>query len=135
LAIRHVRRIYGDPHEFYEAVIQIWITAASGCRQKSLCADDLEPEGMVGERKARCAASPRSEKCLHRAQRKGAQVECTVKNISDGGAALQVSTTIGIPKTFDLILTGSAIVAVRCGGLTQNWASRLNSCPNAVVSF
>ena len=38
---------------------------------------------------------------------KAPKLECTVKNISDGGAALQVSTTIGIPKIFDLIIDGN----------------------------
>ena len=37
---------------------------------------------------------------------KAPKLECTVKNLSDGGAALQVSTTIGIPKNFDLIIDG-----------------------------
>jgi hypothetical protein len=37
---------------------------------------------------------------------KAPKLECTVKNISDGGAALRVSTTIGIPKNFDLIIDG-----------------------------
>ena len=35
---------------------------------------------------------------------KAPKLECTVKNISDGGAALRVSTTIGIPKHFELII-------------------------------
>jgi hypothetical protein len=38
---------------------------------------------------------------------KAPKLECTVKNISDSGAALQVSTTIGIPKHFYLIIDGT----------------------------
>lgn len=37
---------------------------------------------------------------------KAPKIECTVRNLSDTGAALQVSTTIGIPGTFDLIVDG-----------------------------
>ena len=36
------------------------------------------------------------------------KLECTVKNLSDGGAALQVSTTIGIKKNFELIIDGKS---------------------------
>ena len=32
------------------------------------------------------------------------KLECTVKNLSDTGALLQLSTTFGIPANFDLIL-------------------------------
>jgi hypothetical protein len=34
------------------------------------------------------------------------KIECTVKNISDTGCAVQVLTTIGIPQNFDLIVSG-----------------------------
>lgn len=34
------------------------------------------------------------------------KIECTVKNISDTGCAVQVTTAIGIPKSFDLIVGG-----------------------------
>ena len=34
------------------------------------------------------------------------KIECTVKNISDTGCALQVVTTIGIPHNFDLLVGG-----------------------------
>ena len=37
---------------------------------------------------------------------KAPKLECTVRNISDTGAALQVSTTIGIPARFDVIVDG-----------------------------
>jgi hypothetical protein len=32
------------------------------------------------------------------------KIECTVRNISDTGCAVQVLTTIGIPQKFDLIV-------------------------------
>ena len=31
-------------------------------------------------------------------------VDCTVRNVSAGGACLQVPTTIGIPDDFDLVI-------------------------------
>ena len=34
------------------------------------------------------------------------KLECTVKNISDTGALVQVSTTVGIPASFDIIIDG-----------------------------
>jgi hypothetical protein len=37
---------------------------------------------------------------------KAPKLECTVRNISDTGAALQVSTTIGIPARYDVIVDG-----------------------------
>ncbi len=35
---------------------------------------------------------------------KAPKLACTVKNISDTGVALQVSTTFGLPAAFDLIV-------------------------------
>ena len=35
---------------------------------------------------------------------KAPKLECVIRNISESGALLQVSTTFGIPTTFDLIL-------------------------------
>ena len=40
---------------------------------------------------------------------KAPKLECTVKNISENGAMLQVSTTLGIPHNFDLILEGEKL--------------------------
>jgi hypothetical protein len=37
---------------------------------------------------------------------KAPKLECTVRSISDSGAALQVSTTVGLPQTFELIIDG-----------------------------
>jgi hypothetical protein len=31
-------------------------------------------------------------------------VNCTVRNVSDGGACLTVATTLGIPDDFDLVI-------------------------------
>ena len=33
-----------------------------------------------------------------------AAIDCTVRNLSDGGACLKVASPIGIPDTFDLVL-------------------------------
>jgi hypothetical protein len=38
---------------------------------------------------------------------KAPKIECTVRNISETGAALQVSTTIGIPTNFDVVIDGT----------------------------
>ena len=38
---------------------------------------------------------------------KAPKLECTVRNLSDTGAALQVSTTYGIPAHFDVIIDGA----------------------------
>ena len=37
---------------------------------------------------------------------KAPKLECTVRNMSDTGAALQVSTTFGLPQAFDIIVDG-----------------------------
>jgi hypothetical protein len=37
---------------------------------------------------------------------KAPRIECAVRNISEMGAALQVSTTFGIPGNFDLLSSG-----------------------------
>jgi hypothetical protein len=34
------------------------------------------------------------------------KLECTVRNLSDSGACLQISTTIGMPGHFDLTVDG-----------------------------
>ncbi len=34
------------------------------------------------------------------------KLECTVRNVSETGALLQVSTTIGIPAIFDVVIDG-----------------------------
>ena len=38
---------------------------------------------------------------------KAPRIECAVRNISEIGAALQVSTTFGIPRNFDLLSNGA----------------------------
>ena len=37
---------------------------------------------------------------------KAPKLECVVRNVSETGASLQVSTTIGIPEIFDAIIDG-----------------------------
>jgi hypothetical protein len=34
-------------------------------------------------------------------------IDCTVRNLSDVGACLQVTSQVGVPKTFDLMIEGS----------------------------
>jgi hypothetical protein len=38
---------------------------------------------------------------------KAPKLECTVRNLSETGAALQVSTTFGIPAAFDVVIDGA----------------------------
>jgi len=38
---------------------------------------------------------------------KAPKLECTVRNISETGAALQLSTTVGIPQSFELVVDGT----------------------------
>jgi hypothetical protein len=37
---------------------------------------------------------------------KAPKLECAVRNISDTGACLQVSTTFGIPASFEVVIDG-----------------------------
>ncbi len=37
---------------------------------------------------------------------KAPKLDCAVRNLSDTGACLQVSTTYGIPSTFEVIIEG-----------------------------
>ena len=37
---------------------------------------------------------------------KAPKIECAIRNISDYGACLQISTTYGIPPTFELVMEG-----------------------------
>lgn len=40
---------------------------------------------------------------------RGAAIDCTVRNLSDGGACLKVESPIGIPDTFELALDPASI--------------------------
>lgn len=40
---------------------------------------------------------------------KAPKLECTVRNLSDTGAAIQVSTTFGIPAHFDIFIDGARL--------------------------
>jgi hypothetical protein len=53
---------------------------------------------------------------------KAPKIECTVRNASETGAALQLSTTLGIPQNFDLLSDGSAGAVAQRGGLTRRSA-------------
>jgi hypothetical protein len=37
---------------------------------------------------------------------KAPKIECTVRNASETGAALQLSSTLGIPQNFDVMIDG-----------------------------
>jgi len=37
---------------------------------------------------------------------KAPKIECTARNISETGASLQISTTLGIPTSFDVVIEG-----------------------------
>ena len=46
---------------------------------------------------------------------KAPKLECTVPNLSETGANLQVSTTVSLPQDFDVILTVHAADVTQCG--------------------
>jgi PilZ domain len=35
---------------------------------------------------------------------KAPKIECTIRNLSEGGCLLQISTTFGVPHAFDLVM-------------------------------
>ena len=37
---------------------------------------------------------------------KAPKLECTARNISESGATLRVSTTVGLPRSFDVVIEG-----------------------------
>jgi hypothetical protein len=39
-----------------------------------------------------------------------ASIDCVVRNLSNGGALLEVASPVGIPDWFDLIVGGKAVV-------------------------
>ena len=39
---------------------------------------------------------------------KAPKIECAIRNLSDGGCLLQVSTTFGVPHEFDLVMPDGA---------------------------
>jgi PilZ domain len=51
-----------------------------------------------------------------------AAIDCTVRNISDGGACLEVESPIGIPASFDLVLDQTCVRSCR---VTWRKATRL----------
>ena len=44
---------------------------------------------------------------------RGATIDCTVRNLSDWGACLNVESYIGIPDTFDLVLDNAPVRGCR----------------------
>ncbi len=36
-----------------------------------------------------------------------AAIDCTVRNISEGGASIAVASTVGVPQDFELLLDGT----------------------------
>jgi hypothetical protein len=47
------------------------------------------------------------------------KLECAVRNVSDTGASLQVSTTIGIPTSFDVIKGRRTKIGARLRGVAM----------------
>jgi hypothetical protein len=39
----------------------------------------------------------------------GGAIDCVVRNLSDTGAALEVASPLGIPQTFNLLISGERI--------------------------
>ncbi len=44
---------------------------------------------------------------------RGATIDCTVRNLSDRGACLEVESYIGIPDIFDLVLDNAPVRSCR----------------------
>jgi hypothetical protein len=42
--------------------------------------------------------------------RRGSVIDCTVRNLSDTGALLEVQSTVGIPDTFELVFNDGGLV-------------------------
>ena len=70
---------------------------------------------------------------------KAPKLECTLRNVPKSGAGLQVSTTIGIPRHFDVIIDG---VSYRCRsvwrpdtkiGVLFVWIRPLSSCRDGLI--
>ena len=43
---------------------------------------------------------------------KAPKIPCAIRSLSETGVALQVSTTVGIPQTFDVVIEGQRCRAV-----------------------
>jgi PilZ domain len=71
------------------------------------------PENRTLEKPAqerRNVARHRALKTAHIAFKgHGATIDCTVRNLSDGGACLNVESSIGIPDSFDLLLGHASV--------------------------
>jgi hypothetical protein len=51
---------------------------------------------------------------------KAPKLDCAIRNLSDAGACLQISTTFGIPSHFDLLLAGGERRACQVMWRTDN---------------
>ena len=52
---------------------------------------------------------PRSQGSADHYHGSGAAIDCTVRNLSGGGACLKVASPIGVPDTFDLVLDDASV--------------------------
>jgi hypothetical protein len=44
---------------------------------------------------------------------RSATIDCTVRDLSEGGARLEVASVVGIPESFELMLAGEPVRACR----------------------
>jgi hypothetical protein len=57
---------------------------------------------------------------------KAPKIECTIRNVSETGASIQVSTTIGIRVVLTSSSTVHGATVVRFGELTPKWELRVS---------
>jgi hypothetical protein len=55
----------------------------------------------------------------------GGAIDCTVRNISDTGAILEVLTSLFVPDRFKLIIQSDGGRVISSGGRNDAWALRL----------
>ena len=72
----------------------------------------IESGGLLVVEKRRAARRRVLKTCYIVFSDQAPKLECTVRNVSESGALLQVSTTPSIPAIFDVVIEG---VRRRCG--------------------
>lgn len=58
----------------------------------------------------------------------GGAIDCVVRNLSATGAALEISSQVGIPEKFALVVTDCIYVAKLCGEKATELASGSARC-------
>lgn len=98
--------VYGGHHQFYAAYILISLSELAAeieiiYQPTTCCRKNPVNENRIATRRRVLKAA------FIVASDKAPKLECSVRNLSETGAALQVSTTIGIPKSVDVVIDGT----------------------------